>query len=154
MMTFRMAPRLTMHAYTLVPTWHSGYGPWRSTISCEIWGCINVQGKLPWWIHLIHTSTSDGNFIVKNQNGNWGHRHDSSHLLPYFWWHAAITVPNEVLQRQQDGHIICYNLMYMSDEDAMEGIPKDSAVSEDASMANTIASIHMLSCRYSPSISR
>ena len=44
--------------------------------------------------------------------------------------------------------------MYMSDEDAMEGIPKDSAVSEDASMANTIASIHMLSCRYSPSISR
>ena len=38
--------------------------------SCEFCECINVQGKLPWWIYLMHTSTSDGNFTAKNQNGN------------------------------------------------------------------------------------
>ena len=51
------------------------------------------------------------------------------HTFFHIWWHAAIKVPNLVLR--QDGHKVFYNLMCTSEADAMEGIPKDSAVSGD-----------------------
>ena len=59
------------------------------------------------------------------------------------------SILNEELQ--QDGHKVCCNLMCGAETDAMDDIPKDFAVSGGATMANTIASIHLLSC--SPGVS-
>ena len=56
-------------------------------------------------------------------------------LFPQSHLVATIIVLNEVLQ--QDGHRVCYNLMCVSEAGAMEGIPKDGAVSGDTPMATT-----------------